>query len=105
MPDESYPLDPDHASLVRDDAEAALRGALGEDSLQRAPMHVEPPRRLRDIAVAKLIDALNVLPAHPVGRHRILRWRCLGISRCDQRLIDIVGVGGLSEIIDGAELH
>jgi len=29
-------------------------------------MHVEPPRGLRDVAIAKLIDSLDVLPPHPV---------------------------------------
>ena len=49
---------------------ALFRGALGEDALQRAAVHVEAARGLRDIAIAKLVDALDVLPAHAVGRHR-----------------------------------
>src|SRR5262249_5175829 len=44
---------------------------LREDALQGAPVHLEAPRRLGDVAVALLEDALDVLPAHPVGRHRI----------------------------------
>jgi|SoimicMinimDraft_9_1059737.scaffolds.fasta_scaffold493319_1 hypothetical protein len=43
---------PGRASLVRDDAKASLRGALGEDALERAPMHVEPPCGLGDVTVA-----------------------------------------------------
>ena len=36
----------------------------------------------------------------------ILRRRRLdGRGRCNQRVIDVVGVGGLGEIVDGAELH
>ena len=50
----------------------SLRRALGEDALQRAAMHVEPAGGLGDVAVAHLVDALDVLPADAVGRHRIL---------------------------------
>src|SRR3974390_3226869 len=46
-----------------------FRRPLGQDSLQRTPVHAEPPRRLRDIAPAELVDALNMLPAHSVGGH------------------------------------
>ena len=56
-----------------DPAKASARRALGEDALQRAAVHVEAPRRLRHVAVAQLVDALDVLPAHAVGRHRVLR--------------------------------
>src|SRR5580700_5633095 len=55
--------------------------ALGQNPLQGAAMHVQPPRGFRDVAVAHLVDALDVLPAHPVGRHRILRrLRFLGAA-------------------------
>src|SRR3569623_2188254 len=54
------------------------RCALGQDALKRAAMHVQPPCRLRDVAVAHLINALDVLPPHPVGRHRVLRQFRLG---------------------------
>src|SRR5436309_12243367 len=49
----------------------SARRALGEDALQRAAMHVQPARGLRDVAVAHLVNALDMLPAHAVGRHRI----------------------------------
>jgi hypothetical protein len=45
----------------------SARGALGENALQGAPVHVEPPCRLRHIAVAQFIDPLNVLPANAVS--------------------------------------
>ena len=58
------------------------RRALGQDPLQRAAMHAEPPRGLRDVAIALLEHPLDVLPAHPVGRHRplgrLLRLLALG---------------------------
>src|SRR5829696_2243098 len=68
-------------------------------------MHVEAARRLRDVAVALLEDALDVLPAHAVGRHRVAgRRRQLAAVR-GQRLLDGVGVGRLGEIVNGAFLH
>src|SRR5450432_2467104 len=55
------------------------RRALGEDALQGAAMHVQPTRGFRDVAVAHLVDALDVLPADAVRRHRIDRqFRLLG---------------------------
>ena len=82
-----------------------LRGALGQDALQRAAVHVEPARRLRDVAVAHFIDALDVLPAHAIRRHRVLRW--LGFLRTgrQQRCDNVVGVGRLGQVIDRAHLH
>src|SRR5258708_29024531 len=80
-------------------ASVFARGVLAEDALQGAPMHVETARRLRDIAVALFEDALDVLPAHAVGRHRVAgRRRQLAAMRC-QRLLDGVGVGRLGEIV------
>src|SRR5471030_1617645 len=78
---------------------------LAQDALQGAAMHVQPPRRLRDVAVALLEHALDMLPAYAVGRHRIAgRRRQLAAVRV-QRLLDRVGVGGLGEIVDGAFLN
>jgi hypothetical protein len=51
-----------------------------EDPLQGAAMHLEPVRRLGDIAFAKLVDPLNVLPTHPVRRHRIFRRPSFSIA-------------------------
>src|SRR3977135_4437215 len=68
-------------------------GVLAEDALQGAPVHVETARRLRDVAVALLEHALDVLPAHAVGRHRIAgRRRQLAAVR-RQRLLDGIGIG------------
>ena len=47
------------------------RRALRENPLQGAAVHVEPPRGLGDVAVAHLVDALDVFPAHAIRRHRI----------------------------------
>src|SRR5476651_632353 len=78
---------------------------LAQDALQGAAMHVQTPRRLRDVAVALLEHALDMLPAHAVGRHRIAgRRRQLAAMRV-QRLLDRIGVGRLGEIVDGAFLH
>ena len=57
-------------------------------------MHVQPTRGLGDVAVAHLIDTLDVLPAHAIGRHRIVRQLgLLGAAR-EQGRNDVVGVGG-----------
>src|SRR5262249_14324166 len=85
--------------------QASTRGALGDDTLQRMAMNAQPSCRLRNIAAAELVDALDVLPAHAVIRHRILGE--LGdLARPGlQRRAYFVGVGGLGQVIDGAELH
>src|SRR5882724_5140406 len=80
-------------------------GVLAQDALQGAAMHVETARRLRHVAVALFEDALDVLPAHAVGRHRIAgRRRQLAAVR-GQRLLDGVGIGRLGEIVDRAFLN
>src|SRR3954470_8814263 len=60
------------------------RGALVQDPLQRPAVHVEAPRGLRDVAAALLEHALDVLPAYPVRRHRIMGRRGQGQSRGEQ---------------------
>src|SRR5260221_8144680 len=44
---------------------------LAQHALQRAAVHFEAAGGLRDVAVALLENALDMLPAHAVGRHRI----------------------------------
>src|SRR5262249_33128983 len=82
-----------------------LRRALRQDPLQGTPVHVETARGLRHVAPAQLVDALDVLPAHAIGRHWILRRLDLAAVEREQRGYDIVGVDRLGEIIDRAELH
>src|SRR5260370_10882921 len=80
-------------------------GVLAQDALQGAPVHVEAARGLRDVAVALLEDALDMLPAHAVGRHRIAgRRRQLATVR-GQRLLDGIGIGRLGQIVDGGLFH
>ena len=55
-------------------------------------------------ASAQLIDALDVLPPHPAGRHRILGHVGLFSFRSEQGGDHIVGVGRLRQIIEGAEV-
>src|SRR5258708_8762005 len=63
-----------------------LGGALGENPLQRAAVHVEASGRLGDIAAAQFVDALDVLPPPPVGRHRISRrFGLLAVERGERR--------------------
>jgi hypothetical protein len=76
-----------------------------QDALQRAPVYVEPARGLGDVAAAQLVDALDVLPAHPIGRHRVLRRIGLAAVGREQRIDDVVGVGRLCKVVDRAELH
>src|SRR6476661_7188235 len=65
---------------------ALPRRALGEDALERAAVHVETARRLRHVALAQFIDALDVLPAHAVRRHRMLRRLSLLALDREQRV-------------------
>ena len=55
-------------------AALAPRRVFVEDTLQGPPMHFEAPGGLGDIASALLKHPLDVFPAHPVCRHRILGW-------------------------------
>src|SRR5258708_9914134 len=68
-------------------------------------MHVEPPRGLGDVTVAHLVDALDVFPAHPIRRHRIVRQLGLLGAAGKQSRNDIVGVGRLRKIVHRAHLH
>ena len=49
-------------------------------------MHSKPTRGLRDIAPAQLIDALDVLPAHAIRRHRIFRRLRLRAAAREKRM-------------------
>ena len=80
----------------------SLRRALRQNALQGAPVHVEPAGRLGDIAAAELVDALDVLPAHPIGRHRIFRRIGSAALEREQRRDYVVGVHRLGEIVDRA---
>ena len=68
-------------------------------------MHVEAARGLGDVAAAEFVDALDVLPAHPIGRHRIFRRLGLAALEREQRRDHVVGVHRLGEIVDRAEFH
>src|SRR5438552_1448549 len=75
-------------------------GVLRQDALQRAAVHLETPRGFRDVALAQLEDALDMLPAHPVGRHRVLGgFRRLALAR-EQRALDRVGIGRFRQVIE-----
>src|SRR6185437_1203265 len=80
-----------------------LGRALRQDALQRAAVHVEPARRFRNIAAAQLINTLDVLPAHAIGRHRIF-WRIDSfVVEGEQGRGHIVSIDRLGQIIDRPE--
>ena len=54
-------------------------------------MHVEAARRLRHVAVAQLVHALNVLPTHTVRRHRVLGRGRLLVRRREQCVGHVAG--------------
>src|SRR3546814_9324884 len=70
-----------------------LRRPLGEDALQGAAMHLQAPRGLRHIAVAEFKHALDMFPAHALGRHRLVRRRRMRGIAPPQGPIAIVGLG------------
>jgi hypothetical protein len=45
------------------------RRPLGQDALQAAAMQFQPPGRYGDVAVAHIVDALDIIPAHASGRY------------------------------------
>jgi len=49
---------------------------------------------------AQFIDALDMLPPHAVGAHRIFRRRGRLVLAGEQGAGDVVGVGGLGQIVD-----
>ena len=78
---------------------------LSEDALQRAPMHLEAAGGFRNVAVAYFVNALDMLPAHTIGGHRIFRRLDLFVVDGEQGRSDIIGVDRLGEIIHRAKLH
>ena len=62
-------------------------------------MHAQATGGLGDVAVALLVDALDVLPPDPVGGHRKLgRGRQQAVAG-QQRRFDDIGVGGLGQVV------
>ena len=45
-----------------------------------------------------------MFPAHPVGGHGVFRRRGVGFPLGQQRVGDVIGVGGFRQIVDGADL-
>src|SRR5579884_631889 len=82
----------------------SARRLLGQNALECAPVHIEAARGLRDIAAANLVNPLDMLPPHAVGGHRIFRQLWLVLARCHQSIEDLIGIGGLCQIIEGSEL-
>ncbi|CAH1656490.1 hypothetical protein CHELA20_53675 [Hyphomicrobiales bacterium] len=81
------------------------RGALREDALQGAAMHIQPPGGFRHVAAAEFVHALDMLPTNPIRRHGVFgQLGALTLLR-HQGGMDLVGVSGLREVIEGAELH
>jgi two-component system sensor histidine kinase RegB len=57
-------------------------------------MHVQSAGGFGDITAAQGVDALDMLPAHAVGRHRVFRRRRGVVLDRQQGLDDVVGIGG-----------
>ncbi len=53
--------------------DCSARSAFRQNALQRAPVHVETSGRLGNVATAEFVDALDMLPPHTIGRHRVFR--------------------------------
>ena len=73
----------------------SARRAFGQNALQCPTVHAQATRRLGNVAAAQFIDALDVLPTHAVGGHRVFRQlRVIGRDGAQGR-IDIVGVDSI----------
>ncbi len=68
-------------------------------------MHVKASCRLGNVVVAKLINSLDVFPAHPVCRHRVLRRRWILVFGRQQSALDIVYISRFGQVIDRTHLH
>src|SRR6266851_1639539 len=84
---------------------SALRRVLAQHALKGPTVHLEAAGGLRNVALALLEDALDMLPAHAVGRHRVGGRRRQRIVAGEQGMLDGVGVGRLGQVVDGAGLH
>src|SRR6202047_5445647 len=89
-------------SLLRPDLTWRL---FRQNALQRAPVHVETARRFRDIAAAKLVNPLNMLPPHPVGRHWIFWEFGRIVAGGHESIENFVGIDWLGQIIESPELY
>ena len=79
--------------------------ALGENPLQRPAVHVEAPGGLGNVSAAELVDALDVLPPHPVRRHRVLGRSCALARLGLEGRLDLVGICGLRQVVERTELN
>ena len=68
-------------------------------------MHVEAARSFRHVAPARFVDVLDMLPAHTIRRHGMLRRLGLAALRREQSGNDVVRIRRFDEIIEGAEFH
>src|SRR4051794_3904624 len=82
-----------------------FRRPLRKNSLEGTAMHVKAPCCLGDVAPAQLVNSLDVLPSHPISRHRVHWGLRLAALAIEQRCHNIVGIHGLGEIVNGAELY
>ena len=70
------------------------RASFGQDALQGAAVHVQPSCGFRHIAIAQLIDPLDMFPAHAIGAHWIFWRRRQVVIGGQQRIHFFGGVGG-----------
>ena len=68
-------------------------------------MHMQAPCCFTDIAIALLVNPLDMFPSYPVRRHQVVgRWG-QGFAFCQQRGRYVIGVCRFSQIIGGAHLY
>ncbi|CCC96996.1 protein of unknown function [Azospirillum baldaniorum] len=84
---------------------SAARGVLVQDALQGAAVHLQPAGGFGDVAVALLEHALDVLPPHAVGGHRVFRRGGQRAAVGQQGGFHGVGVRRLRQIVHRAGLH
>src|SRR5262245_35253388 len=81
------------------------RRVLGEDPLQGATVHLEAAGSLRNIAIAEFEDSLDMLPADPVGRHRVFGGLGGPVLMGEQRALDRIGIGRFRQVVDRPRFH
>ena len=73
--------------------------------MKRPAVHIQTARGLGHVAVAKLINPLNVLPTNTVCAHGVFGRRRKLVFMRKKRGCHVIGVSGLRQVVRRADLH
>jgi len=75
------------------------RRPLCQYPLQCSAVHVQAARGFGHVAIAKFVNALDMLPPHAIRAHRVFRWRRQVLALREQGVGDIRRVGRFGQVI------